>query len=165
MVRKKNYWKEIDSFLEILEKYLNGEPSSEMKLKIKAYSKAYEFKNFLIINWINSYVELHSLTSSNFFEFREKTLSNINTIQLPKYPEYLVQNYIQSIHGFNVSRNPKLNINLKTKYTTFFLLACQIPINSQAEDITNPSTIRELSDSDVKNTRNYLKGLKALSVK
>ena len=162
----KDFRKETETFLEMVEKYLNGEPSSEMKLKIKAYNKTFDFKNFLIINeWINSFVKLHSLTNSNFFEFKENTLSNINAIQLPKYPEYLVQNYMLSIHEFIASRNPNLNINSKTKYTTFFLLACQIPINSQAEDITNPFTIRDLSDSDVKNTRNYLKGLKALSVK
>jgi len=168
-----NIWEEVkdfrtesESFLEMVEKYLNGEPSSEMKLKIKAYNKTFDFKNFLIINeWIDSFVKLHSLTSSNFFEFKEKTLSNINSIQLPKYPEYLVQNYIQSIHEFIASRNPNLNINSKIKYTAFFLLACQIPINSQAEDITNPSSIKDLEDSDVKNTRNYLNGLKALSVK
>lgn len=160
-----NYYEQTELFLSVIEKYLNKEPSSEMVLKMKAFEKTFEIKNFLVINdWFKAYIQCHNLTLENFNKFKINKLSEINIVKLDKFPEYFLQNSIKAIFNFISLKSLKLTKNSKVKHTTFFLLVSQIPINSKADEIPIPSSFTDMSSSDVNNTNTYRKGLKVLTI-
>lgn len=161
------YNKEYLLFFDFLEKYLNREDSKEKSMLIKSFGKEYKFKSFLFINdIINSYINDNKLSINNFDEFKTKQLLHINNVQLDKLTEFHKLNYITCLHSYiDKHTNNTKSSNSKIKFVTFFLLLSQVPISSAASEITTPQQLSDLNDSDVKNTRHFLNGVKSIIVK